>query len=76
MEVGPRDPFVRAHPGRVVSVDGRLNVAREGGICGCLAPAQGAWPCVVYADRPRTCRDFEQASANCVDARVRLGITP
>jgi hypothetical protein len=30
----------------------------------------------VYADRPKTCRDFEQGSANCVDARVRLKITP
>jgi hypothetical protein len=76
VEVGPRDPFVRAHPERVVSQDGRLNVAREGKICGCLAPKPGAWPCVVYDDRPKTCRDFERGQANCVDARVRLGITP
>ena len=76
VEVGPRDPFVRRHPERVVAVDGRLNVVRRGGICGCLDPSSGGWPCSVYGDRPKTCRDFEVTSANCVDARVRLGITP
>jgi len=29
----------------------------------------------VYADRPKTCRDFEAGGVNCVDARVRMGIT-
>ena len=76
VEVGPRDPFVRQHPDRLVRVEGRWNVCRSGGICGCLEPVRGTWPCAVYADRPKTCRDFEQGSANCVDARVRLKITP
>lgn len=75
VEVGPRDPFVRAHPDRVVECDGRLNVRRSGVICGCLVPANGGWPCAVYADRPKTCRDFEAGGVNCVDARVRMGIT-
>jgi hypothetical protein len=74
--VGPRDAFVKRHPDRVVRVDGRLNVCRRDGICGCLAPQDGEWPCVVYADRPKTCRDFEMGSANCVDARQRMGLTP
>ena len=76
VEVGRRDSFVRSHPERVVEVDGRLNVERAGRICGCLEPENGTWPCAVYSDRPKTCRDFESGGANCVDARVRLGITP
>ena len=76
VEVGPRDPFVRIHPERVTTVDGRLNVERRDGVCACLAPIDGQWPCTVYNNRPRTCRDFTLGSANCVDARVRLGITP
>jgi hypothetical protein len=76
VEVGRRDPFVKGHPDKIVEVDGRLNVRRKGVICGCLAPSDGTWPCQVYEDRPRTCRDFEQAGTNCVDARVRMKITP
>ena len=76
VEVGPRDPFVRAHPDRVVQVDGRLNVRRRHGVCACLDPQSENWPCVVYADRPKTCRDFEAAGPNCVDARVGWGSLP
>ena len=76
VEVGARDPFVRQHPDRVKRVDGRWNVERKNGICGCLSTEDGMWQCEVYLDRPRTCRDFEQGGANCVDARVRLGLTP
>lgn len=50
VEVGPRDAFVRRHPDRVVRIDGRWNVCRKDGICACLAPAEGTWPCVVYAE--------------------------
>lgn len=76
VEVSPRDPFVRAHPEWLVKVDGRWNVTRRSGVCGCLSPGGGRWPCQVYETRPKTCRDFEAAGANCVDARVRLGLTP
>ena len=76
MEVGRRDPFVRSHPERLVEVDGRLNVRRRAGICGCLQPDAGTWPCAVYSDRPKTCREFAAGGANCIDARVRLGLTP
>lgn len=76
MEVGPRDPFVRAHPDRIVRVDGRLNIRRTKGICSCLEPADGAWPCVIYETRPRTCRDFEKGSDNCLTARRRMELTP
>ncbi len=74
--MSPRDPFVRKQKDKLVRVDGRLNIIRRDGICGCLAPEDGLWACSVYEDRPKTCRDFELAGAHCVDARVRLGITP
>lgn len=76
VEVGPRDPFLRLHPDRV-SVDpedGRRVVTRAGSRCGCLA-GDGPYRCVVYADRPRTCREFTPASGNCLDARRRVGLT-
>jgi hypothetical protein len=76
VEVGHRDPFVKQHPDFLVRVDGRLQIARTSGICACLAPASGQWPCTVYSDRPKTCRDFEVASDNCLIARRRLGLTP
>jgi len=76
VEVSPRDPFVSKQKDKLVRVDGRLNIIRREGICGCLDPKDGCWTCSVYEDRPKTCRDFEAAGAHCVDARVRLGITP
>lgn len=75
VEVARRDPFVKLRPERIVEVDGRLQVARRGPRCGCLDGEAGAWACAVYADRPRTCRDFTAGSANCVDARRRVGLT-
>lgn len=76
VEVSPRDAFVKAHPDRVVKVDGRLNVLRAGDRCSCLAGTLGAFACTHYEDRPRTCRDFTRGSAHCVDARRRVKLTP
>ncbi|MES2643598.1 MAG: YkgJ family cysteine cluster protein [Myxococcota bacterium] len=82
VEVGPRDPFVRLHPDRVnMKDDGRLEVTRRGPRCACLAggagdSGAGDYHCVVYADRPRTCRDFPAGGQSCVEARRRVGLTP
>jgi hypothetical protein len=76
VEVSRRDAFVRTHPDRIVRADGRLQIARAGDRCACLAGSAGAYTCVVYADRPRTCREFEQAGRNCVEARRRVRLTP
>jgi hypothetical protein len=74
VEVGLRDPFVKQHPDRLERRDGRLNIRRQDGICGCLEPVDSTWPCAVYSDRPKTCQDFEQASDNCLFARGRMGL--
>lgn len=55
---------------------GRLELRRVEGRCPCLLGEPGAWTCTHYEERPRTCRDFEQAGANCLDARRRVGLTP
>lgn len=75
VEVGPRDPFVRKHPDRVSAQDGRLVVTRAGPRCACLSGELGAFCCAVYADRPKTCRDFARAGPNCVEARRRVGLS-
>ena len=31
--------------------------------------------CVIYDDRPRTCRDFTLGSARCLTARRRVGLS-
>ncbi len=81
VEVSPRDPFVRTHAhlldtlveeGRTVRV-----LARPGGLCRCLVPdAERGYRCTTYEERPRTCRDFTAGSANCLEARRRVGLTP
>lgn len=76
VEVAPRDPFVKCHAEHVVREEGRLVLPRPSGNCVCLEQAGNAYRCIVYEQRPRSCADFEIAGPNCVDARVRLGITP
>ncbi len=75
VELSREDPFRALHPDRV-SREGRyLVVTRAGPRCGCLQVDGGTYTCVVYGDRPQTCRDFAQGGANCVDARKRVGLT-
>ncbi len=71
VEVSRRDRFVRLHPELLEVVDGRLNVRRAGPRCGCLGED---YRCSVYADRPKTCRDFERGGENCLEARRRVGL--
>ena len=75
VELGPREPFARTHPQFVARQDGRAVILRPGGRCVCLGGEPGAWGCVVYADRPRTCRDFPMGEASCLEARRRVGLT-
>jgi hypothetical protein len=76
VEVSRRDPFRRTHAHLLTTVDGRLNIKRCGPNCINLNADGGPFTCAVYSDRPKTCRDFEQAGENCLIARKRLGLTP
>lgn len=83
VEVSRRDPFVRKHPELVVDRGTFLEVRREGERCAALAGGlveldgrrrrQLPMACVVYEDRPATCREFTLGSAHCLVARRRVG---
>lgn len=73
VEVSRRDPYRRLHPDRIGEADGRLVVPRTPRNWCCNLGDD--YTCAVYADRPRTCRDFEQGGPNCVEARRRVGLT-
>lgn len=92
VEVTPRDPFLRLHPEWIgVDPDltgaGPRRIVKRvatptGTRCACLGDSCAGpvdpldYRCAVYADRPKTCREFEQGSVNCVEARRRVGLTP
>lgn len=75
--LGPKETFVRKHPELVVLRDGQPELPRPDGRCPPLTGDGRAEPyrCAVHADRPRTCRDFTTGSANCLDARRRVGLS-
>jgi hypothetical protein len=75
VDLGAREPVRKRHP-QLVSVDeaGRAQLLRPDGRCVALA-GEARYACTVYDDRPRTCRDFTRGSANCLDARRRVGLT-
>jgi hypothetical protein len=76
VEVGPREPFARLHPGRLLREGSALQLPRPGGRCVCLSGDPGAWSCSAYAERPRSCRDFPVGEESCLEARRRVGLTP
>jgi hypothetical protein len=46
----------------------------------CIALAGGATPmdayaCTIYAERPRTCREFEKGGVHCLAARQKVGLS-
>ncbi len=63
----------------------RYELRREADRCAALAGGEpvteGArityrtYTCVIYDDRPRTCRDFTLGSAHCLTARRRVGLS-
>jgi Fe-S-cluster containining protein len=86
VDVAPRDPAVRAQPGYIVPRGDRYEIRRQGERCAALgggevvATADGAltttrYGCVIYDDRPRTCREFTLGSAHCLTARRRVGLS-
>ncbi|HEY0193653.1 MAG TPA: hypothetical protein VGC42_21195 [Kofleriaceae bacterium] len=84
VEVGRRDPALKKRPDWIVDRGSYLEVRRSGDRCaalegGCADPADGGraarYLCVIYDDRPRTCRDFTLGSAHCLTARRRVGLS-
>jgi hypothetical protein len=72
-----REPFVKKHPELVVLREGQRELQRPGGRC---PPLRGdgvsePYRCAVHDDRPKTCREFEQGGANCLEARRRVGLS-
>lgn len=78
VEISTREPVVRLHPELVIAAGNRRKLRRDGERCAALAgghvPAE-SYACRIYEDRPRTCRDFARGSANCLDARRRVGVS-
>ena len=78
VELEPDDPFVKLYPDLIAHEDGRINLPRPGGLCVALelldSDSGQTWNCRLYNDRPISCREFELGSANCVEARARVGI--
>lgn len=81
VEVAPRDPAVKKQPSYVVDRGTYLEIARSGDRCSALhgGVVEGTtttrYRCVIYDDRPRTCRDFTLGSAHCLTARRRVGLS-
>lgn len=78
VEVSSRDPVNRRHPELVQVEATRRRLRRAGDRCAALTggqqPGEG-FACTIYPDRPQTCRDFTRGSANCLDARRRVGLS-
>lgn len=74
VELSRRDPFVRLHPELVERVGDRIVLERKNGRCPALE-GEGPYTCKHYEHRPRTCRDFERGSDNCLEARRRVGLS-
>lgn len=78
VEVSPRDPVNRAHPDLIVIETTHRKLRRAGERCIALMGGEtpGArFSCAIYADRPRTCREFTRGSEHCLDARRRVGLS-
>lgn len=75
VQVGAREPVVAARPDLVRRDDFGLHIPRPDGRCLALGEARGPWPCAVYEQRPRSCRDFEVGGEACLEARRRVGLS-
>jgi Fe-S-cluster containining protein len=87
--VGARDLVRTRRPTYVVDRGAagahRYELRRDGDRCAALAGGEitadgdrrtrARFSCVIYDDRPRTCRDFTLGSAHCLTARRRVGLS-
>ena len=82
VEVSRRDPVVKKQPSYVVDRTTYLEIVRSGDRCGALGGGGDdgtghatRYACVIYDDRPKTCRDFTLGSEHCLTARRRVGLS-
>lgn len=82
VEVSRRDPAVKAQPSFIADRGSYLEIRRQGDRCAALAGGEldeagkaRPYHCVIYDDRPRTCREFTLGSAHCLTARRRVGLS-
>jgi hypothetical protein len=81
VDVQPRDPAVKARPDFMVPRGEIFQVRREGDRCAALqgggleGEKRTRYLCVIYDDRPRTCREFTLGSEHCLTARRRVGLS-
>ena len=81
VEVQPRDPVVKAQPEYIVDRGHYLEIKRDGDRCAALHGGvielgkTTRFHCVIYDDRPKTCREFTLGSSHCLTARRRVGLS-
>ena len=81
VEVQKRDAVIKKQPSYIVDRGSYLEIRRDGDRCAALAGGElvdgklTRFHCVIYDDRPRTCRDFTLGSDHCLTARRRVGLT-
>lgn len=78
VEISRREPLIKRHPNLVVTDGTRQKLRRESDRCAALAGGgspSAAFACAIYTERPKTCREFTRGSANCLDARRRVGLS-
>jgi hypothetical protein len=81
VEVAKRDPVVKKQPTYIEDRGTYLEIRRRGDRCSALEGGdvaggkQTRFACVIYDDRPRTCREFTLGSEHCLTARRRVGLS-
>lgn len=75
VEVQPDDPCCSKLKSWIVDRGTYLEIRRDGDHCSALHRDGKRYLCVIYDDRPETCRDFTNASEHCLTARRRVGLS-
>ena len=78
VEISRRETVNKLHPELVVIQETRRKLLRKGNRCAALSGGEKpteSFACDIYDARPRTCREFTLGSANCLDARRRVGLS-
>ena len=78
VEVGVRDQVRKAHPELIIKDGQRLKISRNQNRCVALEGGRSIdddYSCRIYADRPKTCREFTMGQENCLQARRKVGVS-